>query len=74
MKFRLQNLERIYKQIIMLFVDVATLLFALWLAFVLRLGVTFTSHVIMIQLELHGNCGSNICILRGGYLFQFLLL
>ena len=38
MKFRLQNLERIYKQIIMLFVDVATLLFALWLAFVLRLG------------------------------------
>ena len=38
MKFRLQNLERIYKQIIMLFVDIATLLFALWLAFVLRLG------------------------------------
>ena len=38
MKFRLQNLERIYKQIIMLFVDVATLLFSLWLAFILRLG------------------------------------
>ena len=41
MKFRLQNLERIYKQIIMLFVDVATLLFALWLAFVLRIGEPF---------------------------------
>jgi len=38
MKLRLQNLERIYKQFIMLFVDVSTLLFALWLAFVLRLG------------------------------------
>ena len=41
MKFRLQNLERIYKQIIMLFVDLATLLFALWLAFVLRIGEPF---------------------------------
>jgi len=38
MKLRLQNLERIYKQFIMLFVDISTLLFALWLAFVLRLG------------------------------------
>ena len=38
MKFRLQNLERIYKQIIMLFVDLCTLLFALWFAFILRLG------------------------------------
>jgi len=38
MKLRLQNLERIYKQFIMLFVDVITLIFALWLAFVLRLG------------------------------------
>jgi FlaA1/EpsC-like NDP-sugar epimerase len=38
MKLRLQNLDRIYKQFIMLFVDVSTLLFALWLAFVLRLG------------------------------------
>ena len=41
MKFRLQNLERIYKQSIMLFVDISTLLFALWLAFVLRLGEAF---------------------------------
>ena len=41
MKFRLQNLERIYKQIIMLFVDVSTLLFSLWLAFILRLGEPF---------------------------------
>ncbi len=38
MKLRLQNLERIYKQFLMLFVDIFTLLFALWLAFVLRLG------------------------------------
>ena len=36
MKLRLQNLERIYKQFIMLLVDVSTLLFALWLSFVLR--------------------------------------
>ena len=36
MKLRLQNLERIYKQLIMLFVDVFTIVFALWLAFVLR--------------------------------------
>ena len=41
MKLRLQNLERIYKQSIMLFVDISTLLFALWLAFVLRLGEAF---------------------------------
>ena len=41
MKFRLQNLERVYKQIIMLFVDITTLLFALWLSFVLRLGEPF---------------------------------
>jgi len=41
MKFRLQNLERIYKQTIMLFVDISTLLLALWLAFVLRLGDPF---------------------------------
>ena len=38
MKLRLQNLQRIYKQIIMLVVDVLTILLALWLAFVLRLG------------------------------------
>jgi len=38
MKLRLQNLERVYKQFIMLFVDISTLLFALWLSFVLRLG------------------------------------
>ena len=38
MKIRLQNLRRIYKQFIMILVDVGTVLFALWLAFVLRLG------------------------------------
>ena len=36
MKLRLQNLERIYKQLIMLFVDVLTIISALFLAFVLR--------------------------------------
>ena len=41
MKLRLQNLERVYKQFIMLFVDISTLLFALWLSFVLRLGEPF---------------------------------
>jgi len=41
MKLKLQNLERIYKQFIMLFVDIITLLFALWLSFVLRLGEPF---------------------------------
>ena len=41
MKLRLQNLQRIYKQLIMLVVDVLTLLLALWLAFVLRLGEAF---------------------------------
>ena len=41
MKLRLQNLERIYKQFIMLLVDISTLLFALWLSFVLRLGEPF---------------------------------
>ena len=46
MKFRLQNLERIYKQLIMLFVDVITLFFALWLAFVLRIGEAFPSDYI----------------------------
>ena len=46
MKLRLQNLERIYKQFIMLFVDILTLLFALWLAFVLRLGEPFPSEYI----------------------------
>ena len=38
MKLRLQNLERIYKQFIMMFVDVITMLFSIWLAFVLRIG------------------------------------
>ena len=41
MKLRLQNLQRIYKQIIMLIVDVLTLFLALWLAFVLRLGEAY---------------------------------
>ena len=47
MKFRLQNLQRIYKQIIMLFVDVFTLLLALWLSFVLRLGDPFPAEYIV---------------------------
>ena len=38
MRLRLQNLERIYKQLIMMTSDVVTLLVALYLAFVLRLG------------------------------------
>ena len=41
MKLRLQNLQRIYKQLIMMAVDVMTILLALWLAFVLRLGEAF---------------------------------
>ena len=41
MKLKLQNLERIYKQFIMLFVDVLTLILALFLAFVLRIGEPF---------------------------------
>ena len=35
MKLRLQNLERIYKQFIMLLVDVITILLALWFAIAL---------------------------------------
>ncbi|MBT3612580.1 MAG: polysaccharide biosynthesis protein [Flavobacteriales bacterium] len=38
MKLRLQKLTRIYKQLVMLLVDVSALLFGLWLSFVLRLG------------------------------------
>jgi FlaA1/EpsC-like NDP-sugar epimerase len=38
MKLRLQNLERIYKQSIMLLVDVITILLALWFAIALRKG------------------------------------
>ena len=38
MRVRLLNLERIYKQIIMLFFDLLTILFSLWFSFVLRLG------------------------------------
>ena len=41
MKFRLQNLQRIYKQAIMLFVDFLILIFSLWFSFVLRLGEPF---------------------------------
>jgi len=44
MKLRLQNLERIYKQFIMLFVDITTLLSALWFAFVLRIGEPWPAH------------------------------
>ena len=36
MKLRLQNLERIYKQLIMMLVDAFTIVFALWLAFLFR--------------------------------------
>jgi FlaA1/EpsC-like NDP-sugar epimerase len=46
MKLKLQNLERIYKQFIMLFLDVLTLFFALWLAFVLRIGEPFPASYI----------------------------
>ena len=38
MRLRLQNLERIYKQLIMMLSDIIILLIALYLAFVLRLG------------------------------------
>ena len=38
MRFRLQNLDRVYKQYIMLFIDIITLVIALYFAFVLRLG------------------------------------
>ena len=38
MRIKLQNLQRIYKQLTMLFVDVIVLVFALWLAFVLKHG------------------------------------
>ena len=43
MKLKLQNLERIYKQFIMLFVDVSTLIFALLLAFALKFTDPFPS-------------------------------
>jgi len=46
MKFRLQSLERIYKQIIMLSIDVFSLIFALWVAFILRLGEPFPTEYI----------------------------
>ena len=46
MKLRLQNLERFYKQFIMLFVDISTLLFALWLAFALKFTDPFPSEYI----------------------------
>ena len=39
---KFQNLARIYKQFIMLFVDALTLIFALCLAFVLRHGDKFS--------------------------------
>ena len=42
MKLKFQNLARIYKQFIMLFVDALTLIFALCLAFVLRHGDKFS--------------------------------
>jgi len=44
MKLRLQNLERIYKQSIMMSSDIIILLFALYLAFMLRLGDVFPSY------------------------------
>ena len=46
MKRRLQSLQRHYKQLIMLIVDVFTLLLSLWLSFVLRLGDVFPSDYI----------------------------
>ena len=41
MRLRLQNLQRFHKQLIMLLVDIFTLVLALCLAFVLRLGDAF---------------------------------
>ena len=41
MKLRLQNLQRFYKQIIMLFIDLFLILFSLYFAFILRLGEPF---------------------------------
>jgi len=46
MKLRLQKLQRLYKQLIMLCVDVVTLLISLWLSFVLRLGEFFPADYI----------------------------
>jgi len=46
MKLRLQKLQRFYKQLIMLCVDVLTLLASLWLSFVLRLGDFFPTDYI----------------------------
>ena len=46
MRFKLQNLAREYKQFIMLFFDLIALLFALYLAFVLRLGSIWPSNYI----------------------------
>ena len=47
MKLRLQGLERIYKQFIMLFADILVLIFALWLSFVLRIGEAFPLQYIL---------------------------
>ena len=41
MKLRLQNLQRVYKQIIMSFIDLFMILFSLYFAFILRLGEPF---------------------------------
>lgn len=46
MKLRLQKLQRFYKQLIMICVDVLTLLTSLWLSFVLRLGDFFPTDYI----------------------------
>ena len=46
MRLRLQNLARKYKQIIMMSFDIFTLLVALYLSFVLRLGEAFPSDYI----------------------------
>ena len=59
MKLRLQNLQRIYKQLIMLFVDVITLFLALWLAFVLRLGEAFPVEYLLIMVAVYCNPNSN---------------
>ena len=46
MKFKLQNLDRIYKQLIMLTIDLCILLFSIYLSFSLRIGEFWPSSYI----------------------------
>lgn len=47
MKLRLQNLERLYKQLIMLVIDFSSIALALYVSFILRLGEPFPSEYII---------------------------